>query len=379
MSDSRSTVLVQETTAAVQRYLEVEGRRELPTSQMLPEGWVLELGHGLNRVLRRAGLHVSRVTVHDEAMRRRYSAIVKSTALGTVLQVLVDPVGFDAAYAALSDDESRRTFDWFISYRTALAYLGEDADEIVPGAMSAATWQTVLQRAGRTFVDGAYHVSGLSVDSGLAEVATTFLLEQYRLNGVVEPQIGDVVLDCGAYRGETALWFAQRVGESGIVIAFEPVVRNVEGLRRNLLANQSAHMAPVTIMESAVSSSSGTLNFNTRAEGSSRADTASSEEVTVVTIDDVVERQHLGRVDFIKMDIEGGEVAALKGAKETLRTFIPRLAISAYHRPNDLPDITALVLEACPRYRLYLSQKSPGLEETILFASGDPEGLIPHA
>lgn len=97
-------------------------------------------------------------------------------------------------------------------------------------------------------------------------------------------------------------------------------------------------------------------------------DATAADSVPAVTIDDVVEEQHLGRVDFIKMDIEGGEVDALRGAEETLKRFTPRLAISVYHRPPDLPDIVTLVRQACPIYRLYLSHKSPGLAETVLFA-----------
>lgn len=215
---------------------------------------------------------------------------------------------------------------------------------------------------------GGYRVDGLTVDTLLGELVLTFLLEQYRLKDIVEPRSGDVVLDCGAYRGETALWFARRVGKGDRVVAFEPAAHNAEGLRRNLAANRSVEMGPVTVVECAVSSSAGMLHFNTHAENSSCMDAASTESVPAVTIDDVVEEQHLGRVDFIKMDIEGGEVDALRGAEGTLKRFTPRLAISAYHRPHDLPDIVALIRQACPDYRLYLSHKPPGLCDTVLFA-----------
>lgn len=62
---------------------------------------------------------------------------------------------------------------------------------------------------------------------------------------------------------------------------------------------------------------------------------------------------------------------ALDGAVTTLRTFAPRLALSVYHRPADLPDITERIRSAVPGYRLSLSQKSPGLDETILFAKAE--------
>ncbi len=379
MSESHSMKLVCATTATVQRYLDDQGRKELPTMQTPPYGFHMRLKHGVNKLLRLAGLHISRAVIHDEAIARRYSAIAKSVALGTVLRLWSDPAEFDAVYAALADEASRQVFDWFICYRTALTLLGEDASDVVPGAMSGDAWQAVLQRASQMFVRGAYRINGLIVDSGLEEVAATFLLEQYRLKNIVEPQTGDIVLDCGAYKGETALWFAQQVGSSGRVVAFEPDARNALSLRHNLLMNQSAEVAPVSVVESAVSRTAGTLCFNAGAEGSSRADAAAAQVVPATTIDDAMRQEQLDRVDFIKMDIEGGEVDALTGAARTLERFTPRLAISVYHRPGDLPDIVGLIRRASPNYQLYLSQKSPGVAETVLFACCDQAGRSAYA
>lgn len=371
MSDSHSTTLVQLTTEAVQQYLAAQRKVELPTMRMAPDVRGIGLAHAVNRLLRPARLHVCRSRVMDELVRkarRGYSPINKGVALGTIIQIAADPSGFDAVYEELSDEESRRTFDWFISYRAALAFLGEDADDVVPCRMSPAVWRETLDQASRSFADGAYHVGGVSVDSGLAEVAATFFLEQYRLKGIVEPGAGDIVVDCGAYRGETVLWFARQVGECGRIVAIEPSSRNAEGLRANLAANRIVSMAPVIVLQCAVAASAGMLSFNGQAEECSCEDADSAESVLTTTIDDIVEQQHLGRVDFIKMDIEGGEVNALRGAERTLEEFTPRLAISVYHRPRDLTDIVTLIRQACPDYRLHLSHKSPGLAETVLFA-----------
>jgi len=61
-----------------------------------------------------------------------------------------------------------------------------------------------------------------------------------------------------------------------------------------------------------------------------------------ISIDDYM-HEHNIRVDIIKMDIEGGEYDALKGAENTLRKFQPRLMISAYHRPDDLWVLKELI------------------------------------
>lgn len=65
------------------------------------------------------------------------------------------------------------------------------------------------------------------------------------------------------------------------------------------------------------------------------------------------------------MDIEGAEVPALLGAKQTIRTFRPKLAISAYHRPDDLVTIPRLFEKF--GYISYLAHFTIHREETMLF------------
>lgn len=91
--------------------------------------------------------------------------------------------------------------------------------------------------------------------------------------------------------------------------------------------------------------------------------------VDVTMLDDVVSERRLASVDFIKMDVEGGEVDALKGARQTILRHGPRLAISVYHLARDLPDVVAAIRQARPDYQFFLSHKSRGLSETMLFAS----------
>ena len=369
MSGSHSIDLVNQAAEACRLYLQAEAGRNIQTVRALLEKHEpVSAGHALNRILRHANLHMDRATTFDEASARGYDAGHKYDGLSTMLQIQADATGFDAVYDALSDESSRRTFDWFVSYRTALAFLGRDADNVVPGAVRPAEWQKIVDLAGRTFAAGAYHVDGMVIETLLAEFVLTFVLEQYRLEGIVEPRGGDVILDCGAYRGETALWLARQAGASGRVMTFEPAAANVAGLRRNLAANRSAEMAPITVVEAAVARSSGVLRFDGQGGNGSRLDAGGAELVPAVTIDGIVEEQHLDRVDFIKMEIEGAEVDALTGAADTLKRFAPRLAISVYHRPRDLPDVGMLIRQAHPDYRLYLSQKPPGLSDTVLFA-----------
>jgi hypothetical protein len=74
------------------------------------------------------------------------------------------------------------------------------------------------------------------------------------------------------------------------------------------------------------------------------------------------------RVDFIKMDIEGSELAALKGASGALREWKPRLAISLYHRVEDFHAIPLWLDSLGLGYRFFLDHYSIHHEETVLYA-----------
>jgi hypothetical protein len=90
--------------------------------------------------------------------------------------------------------------------------------------------------------------------------------------------------------------------------------------------------------------------------------------VPLYRIDDLVEAGGIERVDFIKLDVEGSELAALRGALASLRRFKPKLAISLYHKPNDLFEISQFVEDLGLGYKLYLEHYTIWDEETVLYA-----------
>jgi FkbM family methyltransferase len=165
---------------------------------------------------------------------------------------------------------------------------------------------------------------------------------------------GDVVIDAGAHLGESTR-NALRLGAS-LVISVEPAPENLRALRRNL-AVQIAQ-GGIVIIEKGVYDHEGVLAFETHKswdgefrESGTAEHGGKIEQLPVTTIDALVAQLKLTRLDFIKMDIEGSETYALKGATDSLRRFKPRLAIGTYHRPGDLDGIHEIVLKANPAYR----------------------------
>lgn len=73
-------------------------------------------------------------------------------------------------------------------------------------------------------------------------------------------------------------------------------------------------------------------------------------------------------VTFIKMDIEGSELKALMGAKETIRKYKPKLAICLYHKKEDILEIPLYVKELLPEYKLYIRHHCNKHGETVLYA-----------
>lgn len=205
-------------------------------------------------------------------------------------------------------------------------------------------------------------------------ILTQFELDQYKcLSGsrCIAASSGDVALDCGGCWGDTALNLACRVGPTGKVHSFEFIPGNLAVLRQNL-RNNPAVQDRVKIHERAVWEITGQRFFYEDRGPASRVFDAKfdgmSGEVESISIDDFITSEELDRVNFIKMDIEGAELWALRGGRHTLAKHKPKLAISVYHRPSDLIDIPKLIKSICPAYDLYLRHFTIHAEETVLFA-----------
>jgi FkbM family methyltransferase len=202
-------------------------------------------------------------------------------------------------------------------------------------------------------------------------VRNTFLLEEYiyRSDRVkIEACPGDVVIDGGGCWGDTALYFADRVGSTGRVHSFEFDPENIrifgENLRLNSGLRDRVQVVPFALwdvsgQQHGITGSGATSSLSASAPSGSLAETRS--------IDDYV-RAACGKVNYIKLDIEGAELNALRGAESTLRTFRPKLAVCLYHQMSDFVRIPAYLEGLGLGYSFYLGHVTRYHEETVLFA-----------
>ena len=171
---------------------------------------------------------------------------------------------------------------------------------------------------------------------------------------------GDVVLDVGANLG-TFTRFALNRGARR-VIAFEPEPVNIACFKSTF--KDEMESGRVTLVESAVWDHSGTLDFSEPIQGNSGGGSPvignGTPWITVqaTTIDETVAKLKLDHVDFIKMDIEGSERNALRGGRQSLARFVPRMALSVEHFADDVEAIPQAVLEAKPDYHLIRGDKT---------------------
>jgi FkbM family methyltransferase len=220
----------------------------------------------------------------------------------------------------------------------------------------------------------------ITLETSMFGVQATYQLQQYWAPNHPEarPREGDVVIDGGGYLGETALWFAHVVGETGRVLTFELEKSALGVLRENLEANpalasriainehalwdEPGHELPILV------SGPGTTVMTETPEPDDRGTLPVEQLVPTTSLDALVASGELERVDFIKLDIEGAESAVLTGAERTLRRFTPRLALAAYHQFDDMWALMRQIDQLDLGYRFAMAHFTPHHEETVLYA-----------
>jgi FkbM family methyltransferase len=140
---------------------------------------------------------------------------------------------------------------------------------------------------------------------------------------------GDVFVDIGANAGIFAVTAARKVGSNGRVYAFEPGDREHQLLRGNVALN---HLDNAALFTMAVSNTSGTAQFAISRDGAMNSLRKTNhpgqviqqwQTVETITLDEFVARNHVPKIDFIKIDVEGAEKLVFEGAQKVLSSHRP--------------------------------------------------------
>lgn len=187
---------------------------------------------------------------------------------------------------------------------------------------------------------------------------------------------GTAFVDGGCFNCHDDYKFAAWCGNSySYIMAFEP---DPDNYRRCIAQLDRSPIRDIRIVEAGLAKESGEVRFEASANGGSYIEgnkpsgalQKAKSQITIKTIslDDIVDEREIG---FIKLDIEGSELGALQGAKDTIMRDKPFLALSAYHRNGDALALMSYLHEIVPEYKFWLRHYGPLHYETVLYASID--------
>ena len=189
-----------------------------------------------------------------------------------------------------------------------------------------------------------------------------FLGEMYLAEDIMKPVKGDVFCDIGASDMYNTEKFVKWNPDYGQVYAFEADQVSFEKCKRKQLGEK------VDVYNLGVWSCKSQLAFESAPNGEfggSRINEDGKQLVDTVALDEFLGDQ---KVDIIKMDIEGAELEALKGAHRLIEINKPSLTISIYHKPTDIIELPLYVYSINPDYRIYLRHHTYGIFDTVMYA-----------
>lgn len=185
------------------------------------------------------------------------------------------------------------------------------------------------------------------------------------------------ILDLGGYIGDSVDRFVNKLGdEVSKIYTFEAWEENIRCLEERRTSLKEYWKGELEIVPCAAADRRGTVPFSIHRKAAgcflsafksaSCADIVEQVNVETRTIDEVIPDTE--KVRYIKMDIEGAEYAALKGAKRTIMREKPGLAISIYHSACDYYRLAELILAYVPEYKLAVRHHKDRHVDTVLYA-----------
>jgi FkbM family methyltransferase len=280
-----------------------------------------------------------------------------------------------AAYSLLGNDASKRLYLHLIAFRLAghfsvrlpVGFAGKDAEfeqykaaeKFTPSRLPSSGQFGGLKHFDFEYKNHRYLVDCLGLDYYLFR-GQYF----YSSDGVkISPEPNDSVIDGGACTGDTAAVFSNAVGPRGSVYCFDPVADHLAILEYNTkqFAHDNVKVMPYGLSDRNVLAQPIVLNQYAPGFNSGNA------PVPLRSIDYLVNTKDIEKINFVKLDVEGAELESIRGARESIQRFKPKLAISLYHKPGDLFEIILYIKDKFPFYSCFIDHYTIHTEETVLY------------
>ncbi|MES2314818.1 MAG: FkbM family methyltransferase [Patescibacteria group bacterium] len=210
----------------------------------------------------------------------------------------------------------------------------------------------------RTFMDKDYPnvFENILGNSKLSLIFQIFVKDEYKAKSFLKPD--SVVIDAGGNIGIFAI-FSSLHCPQGKIFSFEPVTKTYGIMLENIKKYPNIRAMNIGLGEKGGDQTILTSSWNAGISAVSDSSLAlknsrffdGSEKIQIITIDDMVEHEHISHVDVIKIDTEGYEASILKGAQKTIFRDKPIITMSAYHNKDDKTDLPKILKAICPEYK----------------------------
>ena len=192
--------------------------------------------------------------------------------------------------------------------------------------------------------------------------------DQYYPADIIRFSAGEVMVELGGYDGATLLQFIRLCPDYRAVYCFEPNKDLLPALEE-IREAQAAHGGCVHIVPKGAWSSATELRFSSTGTETGDSHILGRREETGCTIETaMVDEVVTEPISYMKMDIEGAELQALRGAERQIAKNRPVLAVCVYHKIEDILEIWNYLRTLVPDYRFYLRHHMWSGSETVLYA-----------
>lgn len=191
--------------------------------------------------------------------------------------------------------------------------------------------------------------------------------EMYYAPDLVPLTMQEVLVDCGAFDGDSIRMFVERThGRFRHIYAIEPDTKNRAALDKYLTLLPTDVTQRISVLPYGLSNSDEVVSFDASGTVGARAVSGTGpQSIQCRRLDDILNGP---QPTLIKMDIEGAEPRAILGAVATIRASRPILAICAYHKCEHLWTLPVLIKNALPDYEIFLRRYAEECWETMYYA-----------
>ena len=178
--------------------------------------------------------------------------------------------------------------------------------------------------------------------------------ESYFPEDIFQLEPAEHFVDCGAYDGITIRQFLNKQTTfTGRILAFEPDPANFANLKRYISNLDLSLQDQLEVLPFAIGARHERVRFDATGTMGSTITDSGSIEVDCFPLDELFQ-DHEFMPTYLKMDIEGAELDALKGAQKTIHRLSPALAVCTYHHYDDLWRIPAYIHSISNEYSIFL-------------------------